>query len=257
MKFATLPQCPVFGGKVAQVDDTRGEGRARRATDRRAGRSGRGGRRSTWAAKKGLDALKVTWDEGPNAKISSADIWDDLRAASKKEGVVAKSVGDIAKGLSQGERVDGEYELPFLAHAPMEPMNCTVHVTTDACEVWTGTQVMTRCQTYAAQAAGLPIDKVTVHNHLLGGGFGRRLEADMVAAAVRIAKQVDGPVKVVWTREEDIRHDIYRPVYRDTISASLRTAKSSAWKYKISGSAVHGALAAASIPERHRYRRCR
>ncbi len=124
----------------------------------------------------------VTWDEGPNAKVSSADIWDDLRAASKKDGAVAKSVGDVAKGLTQGDRLDGEYELPFLAHAPMEPLNCTVHVTTDACEVWTGTQVMTRCQSYAAQAAGLPLDKVTVHNHLLGGGFGRRLEADMVVS---------------------------------------------------------------------------
>jgi isoquinoline 1-oxidoreductase beta subunit len=180
----------------------------------------------------------VTWNEGPNAKIGSADIWDDLRAASKKDGVVAKSVGDIAKGLSQGERVDGEYELPFLAHAPMEPLNCTVHITPGACEVWTGTQVMTRCQSYAAQAAGLPPDKVTVHNHLLGGGFGRRLEADMVATAVRIAMHVDGPVKVMWFREEDIRHDIYRPVYRDTISASLQNGKIVAWKYKISGSAV-------------------
>jgi len=186
----------------------------------------------------GLDALNVTWNEGPNAKISSADIWDDLRAASKKDGVVAKSVGDIAKGLSQGDRVDGEYELPFLAHAPMEPLNCTVHVTPGACEVWTGTQVLTRCQSYAAQAAGLPLDKVTVHNHLLGGGFGRRLEADMVATAVRIATKVDGPVKVMWFREEDIRHDIYRPVYRDTISASLQNGKIVAWKYKISGSAV-------------------
>jgi len=192
----------------------------------------------TWAAKQGLDALVITWNEGPNAKISSADIWQDLRDASKKDGVVAKSVGDIAKGITQGERIDGEYELPFLAHATMEPLNCTVHVTADACEIWTGTQVMTRVQSTAAQVAGLPVDKVIVHNHLLGGGFGRRLEADMVAAAVRIGKEVDGPVKVMWTREEDIRHDIYRPVYRDTISASLQNGKIVAWKYKISGSSI-------------------
>jgi isoquinoline 1-oxidoreductase beta subunit len=238
MKFATLMQCPVFGGKVAHVDD-----RAAKAVpgvqqivalDDLVAVVGD----HTWAAKKGLDALKVTWNEGANAKISSADIWDDLRAASKKDGVVAKSVGDIAKGLAQGERVDGEYELPFLAHAPMEPLNCTVHVTSGACEVWTGTQVMTRCQSYAAQAAGLPLDKVTVHNHLLGGGFGRRLEADMVATAVRIAVHVDGPVKVMWFREEDIRHDIYRPVYRDTISAALSNGGIVAWKYRITGSAV-------------------
>src|SRR5580698_5842026 len=238
MKFATLAQCPVFGGKVAHVDDSAAKAvpgvRQIVVLDDLVAVVGD----HTWAAKKGLDALNVTWDEGPNAKISSADIWDDLRAASKKEGAVAKSIGDIAKGLAQGERVDGEYELPFLAHAPMEPLNCTVHVTSDACEVWTGTQVMTRCQSDAAQAAGLPLDKVTVHNHLIGGGFGRRLEADMVASAVRIAKQVDGPVKVIWTREEDMRHDVYRPAYRDVISASLKDGKILAWKYKVSGSSI-------------------
>jgi isoquinoline 1-oxidoreductase subunit beta len=238
MKFATLAQSPVFGGKVAHVDDNAAKAvpgvQQIVVLDDLVAVVGD----HMWAAKKGLDALNVTWDEGPNAKISSADIWEDLRAASKKDGVVAKSVGDIAEGLTQGERVDGEYELPFLAHAPMEPLNCTVHVTADACEIWTGTQVMTRVQSTAAQVAGLPVDKVTVHNHLLGGGFGRRLEADMVAASVRIAKQVDGPVKVVWTREEDIRHDIYRPVYRDTISASLQSGKIVAWKYKISGSSI-------------------
>ena len=238
MKFATLAQCPVFGGKVAHVDDS-------------AAKKVPGVQQVVvlddlvavvgdhmWAAKKGLDALVITWKEGPNAKINSSDIWNDLRAASKKDGVVAKSVGDIAKGLTQGERVDAEYELPFLAHAAMEPLNCTVQVTPDSCEVWTGTQVLTRVQQAAAEAAGLPLEKVRAYNHLLGGGFGRRLEADMVAAAVRIGKQVDGPVKVVWTREEDIQHDIYRPVYRDVISATLSGGKIAAWKYRISGSSI-------------------
>jgi isoquinoline 1-oxidoreductase subunit beta len=238
MKFATLAQCPVFGGKVGRVDDS-------------AAKKVPGVQQIVvlddlvavvgdhmWAAKKGLDALVISWDEGANTKINSNDIWDDLRAASKKDGVVAKSVGDVAKGLSQGDRLDGEYELPFLAHATMEPLNCTVHVTPGGCEVWTGTQVLTRVQEDAAKAAGLPLDKVTAHNHLLGGGFGRRLEADMVAAAVRIAKQVDGPVKVVWTREEDIQHDIYRPVYRDVISATLSNGKIAAWKYRVAGSSI-------------------
>ncbi|HEX3501878.1 MAG TPA: molybdopterin cofactor-binding domain-containing protein [Xanthobacteraceae bacterium] len=238
MKFATLAACPVFGGKVAKVDDT-------------AAKAVPGVHQIVvlddvvavvgdhmWAAKKGLDALKITWDEGPNAKISSADIWADLRAASKKDGVVAKSVGDLAKGLAQGERFDAEYELPFLAHATMEPMNCTVHVTPDSCEVWIGTQTISRVQQYAAKAAGLPLEKVTVHQHLLGGGFGRRLEWDMAESAVRIGKQVDGPVKVVWTREEDVQHDIYRPVYRNVISATLSDGKIAAWKYRVSGSSV-------------------
>jgi isoquinoline 1-oxidoreductase beta subunit len=191
-----------------------------------------------WAAKKGLDALVIDWDEGANAGVSSKDIWRDLRAASEKNGAVAKFVGDIAKGLSTGDKLEASYELPFLAHATMEPVNATVHVTADACEIWTGTQVMTRVQSEAAKAAGLPIEKVIVNNHLLGGGFGRKLEADMVVAAVRVAKQVDGPVKVVWTREEDIQHDVYRPAYRDSIAATLSGGKIAGWKYRVSGSSI-------------------
>jgi len=238
MKFATLAQCPVFGGKVAHVDDSAAKKipgvQQIVVLDDLVAVVGD----HMWAAKKGLDALVISWNEGPNAKINSNDIWDDLRAASKKDGAVAKSVGDIAKGLAQGERIDGEYELPFLAHATMEPLNCTVHVTPDSCEVWTGTQVLARVQQYAAKAAGLLPDKVTAHNHLLGGGFGRRLEADMAATAVSIGKQVEGPVKVVWTREEDIQHDIYRPVYRDAISATLSGGKIVAWKYRVAGSSI-------------------
>jgi isoquinoline 1-oxidoreductase subunit beta len=238
MKFATLKACPVFGGKVAKVDDS-------------AARKVPGVQKVVvlddlvavvgdhmWAAKKGLDALVVDWDEGPNARVSSKDIWDALRAASEKDGAVAKSEGDIAKGLAAGEKLEASYELPFLAHAPMEPLNATVHVKPDSCEIWTGTQVMTRVQSEAAKAAGLPIEKVIVNNHLLGGGFGRKLEADMVVSAVRIAKQVDGPVKVVWTREEDIQHDIFRPVYRDTIAATLSDGKIVGWKYRVSGSSI-------------------
>jgi isoquinoline 1-oxidoreductase subunit beta len=238
MKFATIAACPVFGGKVAKVDDSAAKAvpgvRQIVVLDDLVAVVGD----HMWAAKKGLDAVKITWDEGPNAKISSADIWDDLRAASKKDGVVAKSVGDIAKGLAQGDRFEGEYELPFLAHATMEPMNCVLRVTPDSCEIWIGTQIVSRVQATAAKAAGLPIEKVTVHNHLLGGGFGRRLEPDMAESAVRIAKHVDGPLKVVWTREEDIQHDIYRPVYRDVISATLSDGKIAAWKYRITGSAI-------------------
>ncbi|MGZ5900298.1 MAG: molybdopterin cofactor-binding domain-containing protein [Reyranella sp.] len=238
MKFATLAQCPVFGGKVGKVDDSA----ARRVPgvqkvivlDDLVAVVGD----HMWAAKKGLDALVVTWDEGPNAKIGSKDIWEDLRVASAMDGVVAKSTGDIAKGLATGDRVDASYELPFLAHATMEPLNCTVHFKPDGCEIWTGTQIVARVQSEAAKAAGLPVEKVTVNNHLIGGGFGRRLEPDMVVTAVRIAKEVDGPVKVVWTREEDIQHDIYRPVYRDVISASLSGGKIVGWKYRVAGASI-------------------
>src|SRR5258708_4486588 len=189
-------------------------------------------------AKRGLDALEIDWDEGPNARISSKDIWENLRAASEKDGVIAKSEGDIVKGLATGDRLDAAYELPFLAHATMEPLSATVHVKPDSCEIWTGTQIMARVQSEAAKAAGLLVEKVIVNNHLIGGGFGRKLEPDMVVAAVRVAKQVDGPVKVVWMREEDIQHDIYRPVYRDTIAATLSDGKIVGWKYKVSGAAI-------------------
>jgi isoquinoline 1-oxidoreductase beta subunit len=238
MKFATLAACPVFGGKVGKVDDS-------------AARKIPGVQKIVvlddmvavvgdhmWAAKKGLDALVIDWDEGPNARLSSNDIWRDLRAAREKDGVVAKSEGDIAKGLATGDRLEASFELPFLAHATMEPLNATVHVKPDSCEIWTGTQIMARVQSEAAKAAGLPVEKVTVNNHLIGGGFGRRLEPDMVVAAVRVAKQVEGPVKVVWTREEDVQHDIYRPVYRDTIAATLSDGKIVGWKYRITGAAI-------------------
>src|ERR1700722_13618706 len=238
MKFATVAACPVFGGKVSKVDDSAalkiGGVRKIVVLDDMVAVVGD----HMWAAKKGIEALKIEWNEGANATVGSDDIWRDLRAASEKDGVVARSEGDIARGLAAGDRFDASYELPFLAHATMEPINCTVHVRPDSCEIWTGTQIVTRVQSAAAKAAGLPVDKVTVNNHLLGGGFGRKLEPDMVIAAVRIAKQFDGPVKVVWTREEDIQHDVYRPVYRDTISASLVDGRIAGWKYKITGSSV-------------------
>jgi isoquinoline 1-oxidoreductase subunit beta len=238
MKFATVAACPVFGGKVGKVDDSAAVKlpgvRKVVVLDDMVAVIGD----HMWAAKKGLEALQIEWNEGPNAKITTKDIWEDLRKASEKDGAVAKSDGDIVKALASGDKFEAAYELPFLAHASMEPINATVHVKPDSCEIWTGTQIMTRVQSEAAKAAGLPIDKVIVNNHLLGGGFGRKLEPDMVIAAVKIAKQVDYPVKVVWTREEDIQHDVYRPVYRDQITASLVDGKVAAWKYKVAGSSV-------------------
>jgi isoquinoline 1-oxidoreductase beta subunit len=191
-----------------------------------------------WAAQQGLDALNITWSGGPNASVTQADVWDKIRAASQREGVVAKTVGDVERGLAQGERVDADYELPFLAHAPMEPMNCTVHVRPDACEVWVGSQVVSRAQAIAAKVTGLPLEKVIVHNQLIGGGFGRRLEVDGVEKSARIAKEVDSPVKVVWSREEDVQQDLYRPVYHDRMAAALSGGRIVGWKHRVAGSAV-------------------
>ena len=238
MKFATVMACPVLGGKVRKVDDSAARGlpgvRKIVVLDDTVAVVGD----HMWAAKKGLEALKIEWDEGANASVSTEQIWRELRAESAKDGAVAKSDGDVAKGLATGDKFEADYELPLLAHATMEPINATVHFKGDSCEVWTGTQVMTRIQSEVAKAIGLPVDKVTVYNHLLGGGFGRKLEPDMAVTAALIAKQMDGPVKVVWTREEDTRHDVYRPAYRDSIAASVSGGKIVAWKYKVAGSSV-------------------
>jgi len=120
----------------------------------------------------------------------------------------------------------------------MEPMNCTVHVRPDSCEIWVGSQVQARAQATASKLTGLPPDKVVLHNHLLGGGFGRRLDVDGIERAVRIAQKVDGPVKVMWSREEDIQHDFYRPVYYDRLAATLQDGKIAGWNHRVTGSSV-------------------
>ncbi|MDQ7249043.1 xanthine dehydrogenase family protein molybdopterin-binding subunit [Dongia sedimenti] len=238
VKFASVTLSPVQGGKVVKVDDSKAKAmpgvRQVVVLDDVVAVVGD----HTWVAKQGLAALEIEWDDGPNAKISSADVWNDLRAASQNKGAVAKEEGDADKALGDGERLDAAYEMPFLAHATMEPMNCVVHVTADGCEVWIGTQVMSRVQAEVAKALNLPAEKVIVHQHLLGGGFGRRLEPDMAVISARIAQQVATPLKVTWSREEDIRHDVYRPVYRDVISASLKDGKINGWTYRVTGSAV-------------------
>jgi isoquinoline 1-oxidoreductase subunit beta len=239
MKFATLAACPVFGGKVGHVDEAAATAlpgvQQVIVLDNLVAVVGD----HMWAAKKGLEALKVSWVEGDHGRLSSADIWAHIRTASHRDGVIAKTRGDIEKGLSLGQRFEADYELPFLAHAPMEPLNCTVWLKPDSCELWLGTQIIARVQQNVAKLLGLPVEKVTVHNHLIGGGFGRRLEEDMALSAVRVAQRMNGvPVKVVWTREEDIQQDIYRPIYRNVISASLADGKVVAWKYKVCGAAI-------------------
>ncbi len=240
MKFATLAQSPVFGGRVKSVNDTaakavKGVRQIVRLDDAVAVVADHMG-----AAKKGLAALVIEWDDGAHAKLDTNEIVGELEKATLGSGAVAQNIGDVGKAMAGAStRVEASYQVPFLAHATMEPMNCTVHVRGDACEVWVGNQAIARAQQAAAKAAGLPVDKVVLHNHLIGGGFGRRLEADGVARAVEIAKQVDAPVKVVWTREEDIQHDMYRPYWLDRLSAGLDPqGKPIAWSNRFAGSSV-------------------
>jgi len=240
MKVAAVAISPVLGGKAKTVDE-------------KAALAVKGVRQvvnigeavavvadHTGAAKKGLEAAAITWDDGPNAKVSSADIVKQLREESQKPGTVARNEGDASKAFAEAvQRVDAIYQVPFLAHAAMEPMNCTVHLQKDRCDIWVGTQAPTITQSLVVELTGLQKEAVKIHNHLIGGGFGRRLEADGTVLAVKIAKHVDGPVKVIWSREEDIQHDMYRPYYLDRLSAGLDAAgRPVAWTHRIAGSSV-------------------
>jgi len=240
MKIATVAASPVLGGKVASLDDSKakavkGVRQIVRLDDLVAVVAD-----NMWSAKQGLLALAIRWDDGPNATLSTADVVQGLAAATQTPGVVARKEGDAAAAIAGAPtKMEAVYQVPFLAHAAMEPINCTVHVRPDRCEVWTGSQVLTRAQATAARVTGLPLEKVVVHNHYLGGGFGRRLEFDYVTQAVRIAKQVDGPVKVIWTREEDIQHDVYRPYYYDRVAAGVDArGQPIAWMHRLAGPAI-------------------
>ena len=241
MKIATVAACPVFGGKLVGVDDSNAkrikgvhqvvllDNAVAVIADH------------MWAAKQGLAAIDIQWDEGPNATLSSAEIIRQLETALLKPGVIARKDGDVAKAMAGAAmRIEALYQMPFLAHATMEPLSCTVHVRKNGCDVWVGSQVLARAQATAAEVTGLPLEKILVHNQLLGGGFGRRLEVDFITQAVQIAKQVDGPVKVVWTREEDIQHDIYRPYYYDRMVAGLdKSGMPVAWSHRSAGSSIY------------------
>jgi len=241
MKIAALAISPVFGGKPKSVNEA-------------AARIVKGVRQVVridnavavvgdhmWAAQKGLIAADIQWEDGPLATINTLEIIRELEEASKQPGVVARSEGDAQEALAgAAQRIDAIYQVPFLAHAAMEPMNCAVHVRKDGCDLWVGTQVPTRTQSLVAEITGLPKDAVKLHNQLLGGGFGRRLEADGSVLAVKIAQHVDGPVKVVWSREEDIQHDMYRPYYYDRLSAGLdASGKPVAWTHRVAGSSIY------------------
>jgi isoquinoline 1-oxidoreductase subunit beta len=240
MKYAAVKACPVFGGKLASVDDSKakaipGVQHVVRLDDAVAVIA-----HETWTAQRGLSALEIRWDEGANAKLFTADVVQQLASASQRSGAVAREEGDVDDAMARASRrVEAVYQLPFLAHATLEPINCTVHVQPDRCEIWVGTQVPTFAQNAAEKVTGLPREKIQVHNHLLGGGFGRRLEVDFIDQAVRIGQQVKGPVKITWSREEDIQHDMYRPYYYHRIAGGLdEKGVPVAWTHRITGSSI-------------------
>jgi isoquinoline 1-oxidoreductase beta subunit len=240
MRYAAIVQSPVFGGKLASVDASHAMTipGVRQVVKLENAVAVIGDH--TWAAKRGAAALVLAWHEGNGASYSTEALVLELKAASKRKAGVARRDGDVAGAMARSsKRIEAVYEQPMLAHATMEPVNCTVSVRRDGCDIWVGTQVPPRAVAAAAKITGLPIDKIVLHNFLLGGGFGRRLEIDFIAQAVRIGMQVDAPVKVFWSREQDIQQDMYRPYYYDTMSAGLDAdGRPLAWQHRIAGASI-------------------
>jgi len=193
----------------------------------------------TWAAMKGMKALAPRWNDGPNAAVQQAAIVADLEAAAHEAGAVATSKGKLEEAAAHTTtHVDAVYHQPFLAHATLEPMNCTVDWREGECEIWVGTQASDRAVAKLA-ALGLKPEQIRLHSHLIGGGFGRRLEVDGIVLAARIARHVQGPVRVLWSREQDIQHDRYRPYYVDRLSASLDArGMPVTWRHTIAGAGL-------------------
>ncbi len=220
MRFALLSRCPTIGGKVANVDDqeskkTSGVSFVGKISDSAIAVVAD----SVWAAMEGRRVLNVTWDEGPNKGLNSAMVTASLKQAAAKTGASLYAAGNAA--TASGRKMSSEYELPFMAHAPMEPGNCTAHFRGATCELWAPTQVPQDCRDSVATAVGLDPDQVKVNVTLMGGGFGRRLEHDYAVEAALVSKAIQAPVKVIWTREDDMRFSTYRPASLHQLSATL------------------------------------
>ncbi|MBV9727081.1 MAG: xanthine dehydrogenase family protein molybdopterin-binding subunit, partial [Gammaproteobacteria bacterium] len=249
MVHASIAFCPELGGKVASVDSAAALAMpgVRRVVQTASGVIVVADH--FWQARKARDALRIVWAPGPNAQLDNAAIWSQLNAGATKPGVSALTSDNVASALKGGHAAEAlkraarsfsaVYELPLLAHATMEPMNCTADVRPDGCDIYLGTQAQQLAQAAAAEAAGLKPGQVNVHTTLLGGGFGRRLDVDFVPAAVAASKAVGAPVKLIWTREDDMTHDLYRPPARQSVVAGLdEHGKLTAWTLHITSPSI-------------------
>ncbi|HEX5048393.1 MAG TPA: molybdopterin cofactor-binding domain-containing protein, partial [Gammaproteobacteria bacterium] len=252
MLFGALAQSPVLGGSVRSFEDSRARTMpgVRQVVQTKSGIVVLAD--SWWQARQARDALEIQWDPGPNATLSNKTISAGLAEALEKrsaEAKVARNDGDADAALAGAPRkVEAIYELPLLAHATLEPQNCTVVLEGDEIHLHVPTQVQQLAQAAAAQAAGVPVEKVFVHTTYLGGGFGRRLEVDFVPAAVEAARAANRPVKLLWTREDDTTHDYYRPPYRHRCTAALKPDGAlAAWKLEICGPSVTSRWAPAAV----------
>jgi isoquinoline 1-oxidoreductase beta subunit len=249
MQYAVIARCPVFGGKLGKFDAAK----ARNVAGVRdvisiepvgQGAFTAGGvvvlADNSWAAIQGRKALEITWDEGPNANESSESLRKHFIENADKPGKVVRNDGDADAALgSAAKKIEAVYELPFAAHACMEPMNCTVHIRPDEAEACVPTQAPQWAQGVIAQVSGLKPEKVNVHTTLMGGGFGRRYQADFVMEAAQVAKATGKPVQVLWTREDDMQHDFYRPAsYHRLIGAVDAQGKLAGWKHFQSSTSI-------------------
>jgi isoquinoline 1-oxidoreductase beta subunit len=242
MLTAVVARPPVFGGRVAKLDARE----ALKVPGVKAVEQVPSGvaviAERFWPAKLGREKLIIEWDLGPNAGLSTEKMLRDFRETALKPGAIAKKTGDPEAALrTAAKTVTAEYDVPYLAHAAMEPLNCVVDLRPDSCEIWTGTQFETVDRANAAQAAGLPADRVLIHTTLLGGGFGRRANpnSDFVVEAVHVARAAKAPVKVVWTREDDLRGGWYRPMWHDRFVAGLDAdGDPVAWTHTIVGQSI-------------------
>ena len=250
MLYAAIAMSPTLGGRASSVDSSAASALpgVRRVLPTASGVVVVA--EHFWQAKTARDALRVDWEPGPNSTLDNTAMWSLLnQAAAANPGASALGSDDVAAALKGGNAAEAlktaaktfsaVYELPLVAHATMEPMNCTADVKADRCDVYVGTQVQQLTQTAAAAAAGLAPDRVNVHTTLLGGGFGRRLEVDFVPAAVEASKAVGAPVKLIWTREDDMTHDLYRPPAREEVTAGLdQKGKLVAWALHITSPSI-------------------
>lgn len=237
MLVALIERPPVFGGKVVKVDDAAAKAvpgvRHVVQISRGVGVVADG----FWAAKKGREALKVDWDDGELASRDSEGLREEYAELAAGKGIVAKTAGDVDAAFpSAATKLEAVYELPYLAHAPMEPLNAVADIREDGCDVYVGTQFQTGDHGAACEVSGLPPEKVRLHTMFLGGGFGRRaaLDGHIVREALELSKAVKAPVKVIWTREDDTRGGYYRPAVRHTFAGGLDDKNAPVvWKHRI------------------------
>jgi isoquinoline 1-oxidoreductase subunit beta len=242
MLTSVVARAPVFGGKVASFNADQAKAILGVVNVVRVPSGVAVIAKGFWPAKLGREKLQITWDEGPGAGISTVEMREKYSAMSKTPGAVARKVGDPTAALAGAAKtITAEYEVPYLAHCMMEPLNTVVDLHEDRCEIWTGSQFQTGDRAAAAKVAGLKPEQVTLHTMLLGGGFGRRanVASDFVTEATEVAKAAKAPVKVVWTREDDIRGGWYRPMWYDHFAAGLDSSGNPvAWTHTIVGQSI-------------------